>query len=68
MRKIIAVPSAAIVEGAGQSYVYRELSPGNFEQARIVIGGRERNYVGVLSGLDSRDRVVVDGVMLLKTY
>jgi membrane fusion protein, heavy metal efflux system len=65
-KHLVVVPAGAIVEGAGQSYVYRETSPGTFEQTPVVVAGREKDSVGILSGLEPGARIVVDGAMLLK--
>jgi multidrug efflux pump subunit AcrA (membrane-fusion protein) len=48
--------------------VYLELSRGTFQKKPIEIGNRLGDKVAVLKGLKSGDRVVVDGVMLLKAF
>ncbi|OLD18713.1 MAG: hypothetical protein AUJ01_07050 [Acidobacteria bacterium 13_1_40CM_3_65_5] len=64
--RALTVPTAAIFMETGRSYVYVEVSPGRFARRPIEVvsgGGTER---GVLSGLRAGDRVVVDGVLLLR--
>jgi cobalt-zinc-cadmium efflux system membrane fusion protein len=59
-------PMAAVVQAEGQNYVYRESSPGIFDRVPVNLGNRVGEQVGVTSGLKAGDRVVTDGVMLLK--
>jgi membrane fusion protein, heavy metal efflux system len=63
---LVAVPIGAIVEGAGQSYLYREITPGTFEQTPVRIASRSGDWLGIGSGIAPGTRVVVDGAMLLK--
>jgi cobalt-zinc-cadmium efflux system membrane fusion protein len=60
------VPVAAIVQAEGQNYVYRETSPGVFDRVSVTLGNRVGDQVGITSGVKAGDRVVTDGVMLLK--
>ena len=62
------VPASAVVQGDGQNIVYREISQGTFEPVAVKLGNREGDRIGVLQGLKSGDRIIVDGVMLLKSY
>lgn len=65
-RRIPVVPRGAVVQAEGQNIVYREKAPGDFEPVRVEVGNTIGNRVGILKGLQAGDRVVVDGVMLLK--
>lgn len=60
------VPLAAVVQAEGQNYVYRETSTGVFDRISVTLGNRLGDQVGVIGGLKQGDRVVTDGVMLLK--
>jgi cobalt-zinc-cadmium efflux system membrane fusion protein len=60
------VPSGAVVQADSQNSVYVERSPGVFDMVPVTLGPRVRGNVAVVSGLAPGDRVVVDGVMLLK--
>ena len=62
------VPSVAIVQSEGQSLVYRELSQGVFEPVTVTTGAKVGNKIAILSGLSAGDRIVTDGVMLLRSY
>ena len=60
------VPAGTVIQGDGQNVVYVEKSPGVFVQRAVTVGPRVKNGVAILDGLRAGDRVVVDGVMLLK--
>lgn len=60
------IPPGALVQNEGQSFVWRETAPGTFEQTPVKTGNRAGDMLAVLSGLKAGDRVVTDGVMLLK--
>ena len=47
--------------------VYREVSNGVFEQTAVTTGNRVGDMIGIVSGLEPGQRVVTDGVMLLKS-
>jgi membrane fusion protein, heavy metal efflux system len=60
------VPSSALVQSETRTYVYREVSPGVFQQTPVTAGSRAGEKIAILAGIKAGDRVVVDGVMLLK--
>jgi cobalt-zinc-cadmium efflux system membrane fusion protein len=60
------VPAGTVIQGDGQNVVYVEKSPGVFVQRVVTVGPRVKNGVAILKGIQAGDRVVVDGVMLLK--
>jgi cobalt-zinc-cadmium efflux system membrane fusion protein len=60
------VPNGTVIQGDGQNVVYVEKSPGRFESRPVTIGARVKDGVAIMTGLQAGDRVVVDGVMLLK--
>jgi cobalt-zinc-cadmium efflux system membrane fusion protein len=61
------VPIGAVVENTdGRSVVYVETAPGRFEQRPVSVGKRAGDVVRIGAGVTAGDRVVVDGVMLLK--
>ena len=62
------VPVEAVMQSDGQNTVYREVSKGVFEPVAVKLGNRETGRIGVEQGLKKGDRVIVDGVMLLKSY
>jgi cobalt-zinc-cadmium efflux system membrane fusion protein len=60
------VPVAAVLQGEAGTYVVREISPGRFRETPVTLGARLGEKVAVSQGLNSGDRVVTDGVMLVK--
>jgi cobalt-zinc-cadmium efflux system membrane fusion protein len=67
VRNMPVLPVGAVIQGDGRNVVYVELSKGRFEERQVEIGKRVGNVVAVLSGVNQGERVVVDGVMLLKS-
>lgn len=64
--EMAAIPAQAILQGQSGTYVYRETEPGRFQQTSIQTSSRAGDLVGVPAGLKAGDRIVTDGVMLLK--
>jgi len=62
-----AVPVAAVVQTGGRAVVYVEESPGVFRERTIITGERQNGLLPAMSGLSAGERIVVDGVMLLRT-
>jgi cobalt-zinc-cadmium efflux system membrane fusion protein len=67
VQRLPVVPAGAVVQGDGQNLVYREVSNGVFEQTAVTTGNRVGDMIGIVSGLEPGQRVVTDGVMLLKS-
>lgn len=67
MERLPVVPAAAVVQTDGRNLVYVEKGAGDFEPVAVQLGNRAGDRVAVLKGLQPGDRIVVDGVMLLKT-
>ena len=65
-RPLPVVPSTAVIQEYGQSVVFVERAPGQFERRRVTIGTRSGALASVVSGLDRDARVVIDGAILLK--
>jgi hypothetical protein len=55
-----------VIQEYGQSVVFVERAPGQFERRRVTIGVRSGTLASVVSGLDRDARVVIDGAILLK--
>jgi len=65
-RSTPVVPSGAVVQEYGRSIVFLERGPGQFERRRVTTGVRVDDRVAIVSGLESGDRVIVDGAVLLR--
>src|SRR5581483_2587138 len=60
------VPAAAVMQGDAHASVFVETTPGRFEQRDVTLGARAGDVVRVVSGVKPGERIVTDGVMLLK--
>jgi len=65
-RTLPVVPAGAVVQAERRSFVFREMSPGVFEQTPVTMGDRVGDNVAILQGIATGQRIVTDGVMLLK--
>jgi len=55
-----------VLQNEGSSMVYREISAGVFEPVTITVGDRVGDRIIVRSGLSPGDRIVTEGVLLLR--
>lgn len=62
----VEVPSKAIFTVDQKSYLFVELSPGQFERREVEIGTEKDGKVPVLSGVIAGQRIVTDGGLLLQ--
>jgi cobalt-zinc-cadmium efflux system membrane fusion protein len=60
------VPVSAILQEEGQNLVWVEAAPGRFVRTPVQTGERAGDRQAITSGVRAGDKVVVDGVMLLK--
>ncbi|MBS1871566.1 MAG: efflux RND transporter periplasmic adaptor subunit [Acidobacteria bacterium] len=60
------IPTGAVVQSDGQNIVYLERSRGDFVPVKVRLGTQTDGRVAVTAGVKAGDRIVVDGVMLLK--
>jgi membrane fusion protein, heavy metal efflux system len=65
-RRLPVIPQQAIINTPAGPAVFVEHSPGVFEQVLVVTSRATGGQVAVLEGLQSSDRVVVDGAILLQ--
>jgi cobalt-zinc-cadmium efflux system membrane fusion protein len=61
-----AVPVSAVLQLGGGSVVWVEESRGVFQERPVVLGERSNDLMPVISGLSAGERIVVDGVTLLR--
>lgn len=64
--RVLVVPTTAVFSEGGRSYVYVEVDANRFRKRPVDIAHDEGTERRVLSGLQPGDRVVVDGVLLLR--
>jgi cobalt-zinc-cadmium efflux system membrane fusion protein len=67
MRRTPALPVGAIIQDGGKNIVYVEQNKGRFEAREVITGHRSGDLVAIVSGVLPGERVVVDGVMLLRS-
>ena len=61
-----AVPASAVLQSQSGAAVYVEAAPGRFMLTSVTTGNRAGDLLGIPAGLKIGDRIVTDGVMLLK--
>lgn len=65
-REVLAVPEIAVVQVGRDSFVYRVKDDESVEQTKVRAGTRIGNRVEILEGIQSGDRIVVDGTGKLR--
>ena len=63
--KAVTVPARSVVFAEGRHYVFVERGPGKFERVTVVAGTERRGSLAVMSGLEGKQRIVTEGVLLL---
>jgi len=61
-----AVPASAIVDDGGRPVVFVQAGGESFERRDVRLGSREGNYVHVLEGIETGERVVSRGAYLIR--
>lgn len=61
-----ALPVGAVVQDGSRTIVYVERTRGEFEVRVVVAGRRSGDLIAIAEGVQPGERVVVDGVMLLR--
>lgn len=61
------IPATAVFQSETSSVAYREVMPGTFEQVSLKLGPHVGDKIAIKSGLSAGDRVVTDGVLLLRS-
>lgn len=64
--EVITVANTALVEEMGNYFVYVQLTPEYFEKREVKVGATDGERTAILSGLDSSERVVSKGAILVK--
>lgn len=64
--EFITVANGALIEEMGNYFVYVQLTPEYFEKREVEIGATDGERTAILSGLDTSERVVSKGAILVK--
>ena len=65
----LAAPEVALIDEGDAVYVYRVVSKGqmaNVEKVKIVAGRRMNGNVEILGGVDSGDKIIVNGMLRVR--
>jgi cobalt-zinc-cadmium efflux system membrane fusion protein len=62
----VEIPSKAVFTIDRKTYLFAELSPGQFERREVVIGTEKDGKVPIRSGIAAGQRVVTEGALLLQ--
>lgn len=65
-RDVIAVPQSSVLYDSGQAYVYIVDGTNHVQRADVRLGGRDGDWVEVVTGLDLNQRVVGSGAAFLQ--
>lgn len=68
MRRLPVVPRGAVLQAEGHNSVFVERAPGEYQEVQVTIAWQEGDRIALSSGVQPGDRVVSEGVMLLKGY
>jgi len=60
------VPNGAVLQAEGRSTVYVERTKGEFQEVPVTIAWQDGDRIALSAGVHTGDRVVTDGVMLLR--
>lgn len=65
-QQVIAVPAGAISEEQGVHYCYLQVTGESYTKQEVVVGENDGKYFRISAGLKPGDRLVTEGIMLLK--
>jgi len=63
---LLSVPVTALAEEQGGYYVYVQVDGESYKKRLVSIGSNDGLFVEITSGLESGERVVTEGIMLVK--
>jgi len=65
-KQTLAVPTSALIEEKGLWTAYVVAGPESFERRRVEIGMRDGDYVEIVDGLETGERIVTRGALFVK--
>lgn len=63
---VLALPKEAVIEVGGQTFVFVQAADGRYVRRPVVTGAMSGDSIQIREGLQSGERVVVKGALLLK--
>lgn len=66
-RQALAIPEIALVQIGGNGYVFRVGDDSTVQQVEVQAGARQRGLIEITGGLSAGDRIVVDGVVKMRS-
>lgn len=64
--KVLVVPQTAIIEEQGEYYLFIQETGESYTKRAVSTGKNDGQFVEILSGLNPGERIVTQGVMLIK--
>ncbi len=64
--EVVTIPRSALIEEMGNYFVYKQLTPEFFEKTSVTLGRGNPLRVEIKNGLNSGERVVSKGAILVK--
>jgi cobalt-zinc-cadmium efflux system membrane fusion protein len=64
---VIQVASSAVMEHAGEQFVFVRLGETTYEQRKVEVGESNGNETVILRGVSKSDRIVTSGGFVLKS-
>lgn len=65
-RQALVLPEIALVQVGRDTFVYRVKADGSVEQPKVDVGARSSGKVEIVSGIETGDRIVIDGTGKLR--
>jgi membrane fusion protein, heavy metal efflux system len=68
VQRLPVVPRGAVLQAEGHNTVFVERAKGEYQEVPVTIAWQEGDRIALSTGVQAGERVVSDGVMLLKGY
>ncbi len=66
-KKVLAVPSQAVISGGHGSLIWKQVAKGKFEFSPVTTGIRNTEWTEIISGVSAGDTIVTSGAYLLNS-
>lgn len=65
-KKILAIPSTALIQIGAKSYVFRQKDATKMERLEVETGAEDNGFIAIIAGASEGDKIVTRGASLLK--